>query len=243
MSGNLAIIPVRTGSKRLANKNTRLLDGRPLFVHAIEHARDSGVFDEIHVSTESPDVARVAQEAGAAVPFLRPESLASDTAKLLDVFKAVLETYRQRGRTFDKFCCLWATNPLRTPGDILASLEMFDDETDSVVAGCEFEPPVFCAQHLDERGFLAPLFPDKMWLSSQEMPTVLVDNGTLVWCRTASLFAHDSWMPPHTRPYLMPRSRSVEIDTEDSWRLAEALYAVLEKSTDRSPDVKAGART
>lgn len=225
-SGNLAIIPVRTGSKRLPGKNMLMLDGRPLFIHAVEQAVESGVFDEIHVSTESDEVRRMCASAGIDVPFQRDAELASDTAKLLDVMKFVVRRYEQAGRKFENICVLWATNPLRTADDICESLALLGADTHAVVGACEFEHPIYCAQEADGNGFLAPMFPDKLWLPSSSMPRALVDNGTLVWCRIASLFEYDSWMPPRTRPYIMPRSRSIEIETDDDWKLAQAQYQI-----------------
>lgn len=221
---NIAIIPVRTGSKRLPRKNLLELGGRPLFVHAIEHARDSELFDEIHVSTESEEVVGICRDFGLEVAFKRTDALANDTAKLVDVCKYTLKEFDARGRRFDSFCMLWATNPLRTADDVVESYRLLDVDTDAVVGVAEFDLPVFSALTLDSGKFLSPLFPDMMWRSSQAMPLSVACNGSLCWCKTDALFEHNLWIPPRSRPYLMPRSRSVDLETAEDWDYVQYLF-------------------
>ena len=115
---NIAIIPARSGSKGLKDKNIRNLNGRPLLAWTIEAAVRSGEFDEIMVSTDSEAYAEIARRYGADVPFLRSPATATDTASSWDTVAEVLENCRERGSTFDTFCLLQPTSPLRNAEDI-----------------------------------------------------------------------------------------------------------------------------
>ena len=114
----LAIIPARSGSKGLRDKNIKPMAGKPLMVYSIQAALDSGVFDEVMVSTDSEHYADIAREWGGSVPFLRSETTSTDHASSWDMVKEVLEGYRSLGKEYDSFCLLQPTSPLRTAQDI-----------------------------------------------------------------------------------------------------------------------------
>ena len=115
---NLAIIPARSGSKGLVDKNIKLLDGKPLIAYSIEAALQSGVFDMVMVSTDSEKYAEIAWNYGAQVPFLRSAETSSDTASSWDAVAEVIENYRKLGTVFDTFMLLQPTSPLRTAQNI-----------------------------------------------------------------------------------------------------------------------------
>jgi hypothetical protein len=115
---NLAVIPLRGGSKRLPRKNVRDLLGKPIFAYTVDHAKDSGLFTDILVSTDSPEFAGLAAEHGAPPAFLRPAELATDSASLDDVLLHAVDEFARRGTVFDNVCMLWATSPLRTGRNI-----------------------------------------------------------------------------------------------------------------------------
>ena len=225
---NLAIIPVRMGSKRLKNKNILDFFGRPMFVHTIDAALKSGLFDEIHVSTESERVVKICEEYDLSVKFLRDNDLSSDSASLESVCDYVLDVYRNKFNTsFENFCLLWATAPLRTSGDIVKSYELLTDEADGVVSVTNYDLPVFCAPQENSNGFLIPNFPDKFWLPSQKMPNVYCDNGALCWVRVKAFNEEGVWMPKKTKPYYMKKSRSVDVDTQEDFDMAKYYYSQL----------------
>jgi pseudaminic acid cytidylyltransferase len=224
MKRRLAIIPVRTGSKRLKQKNFKNFHGKPLFHYTVEIALDSGVFDEIHISTESEELAAKCSVFNVAPKFLRPDNLATDSATLQQVCEFVLEEYQQRGSEFDEFCILWATAPMRTIQDILESHQMLSDETDGVISVTDYDLPVFCAQKIGEDNQLDPLFPEMLRLPGSQMPKAVCDNGCLSWVKTDAFWRHRTWLPPKIKGYHMPRHRSVDIDTQEDWDIAEYLY-------------------
>jgi CMP-N-acetylneuraminic acid synthetase len=222
---NIAIIPVRTGSKRLANKNTLDFYGKPMFIHTVQAAVKSKMFDEIHVSTESLDVVEICKKYNLQVKFLRPKKLASDNASLESVCSFVLDKFeKEYGIAFDNFCLLWATAPLRGSQDIISSYGLLTDEFDAVVAVTDYDLPVFCAQEVGEDGFLVPKFPDMFWLPSQKMPKVYCDNGALCWVRVRAFVSEGVWMPKRTKPYFMNKNRSVDIDTKEDMDLAKLYF-------------------
>ena len=122
---NIAIIPARSGSKGLKDKNIKLLNGKPLMNYTIEAAIKSGLFDCVHVSTDSDQYAVIARMCGADVPFLRKPDMASDTASTWDAMRFVLDEYKKRGEEFDILTVLQPTSPLRTSEDISAAYSYF----------------------------------------------------------------------------------------------------------------------
>lgn len=231
MSTNIAIIPVRTGSKRLPNKNTLDFFGKPMFMHTVEAAKKSGLFDEIHVSTESQEVVEICVENDLSVRFLRDQNLANDEASLESVCLFVLDKYKnQYDLEFDNFCLLWATAPLRTSKDVIQSYELMTEEVDAIVSATTYDLPVFCAQEIDSDGFIVPIFPDMFWLPSQKMPKVYCDNGALCWVRVGAFRNEGIWMPKKSKPYIMDKSRSVDIDTKEDLNMAKYLYSQMKFS-------------
>lgn len=120
----IAIIPARSGSKGLLNKNIKLLDGKPLMAYSIDSAIKSGIFDTVFVSTDSDEYEKIATSYGAEVPFLRSEIQSSDTASSWDVVREVLEEYSKRGECFDEVMLLQPTSPLRNVEDILGAMSL-----------------------------------------------------------------------------------------------------------------------
>jgi len=225
---NLAIIPVRTGSKRLTNKNTIDFFGRPMFIHTVDAAIKSGLFDEVHVSTESLEVVKICEQYNLPVRFLRDEELADDTATLESVCAYVLDTFRNEYNiNFNNFCLMWATAPLRTSEDVKRSYDLLTEELDGVVSVTSYDLPVFCAQQENADGFLTPHFPDMFCLPSKKMPDVCCDNGALFWMRVQAFRNEGLWMPKKTRPYYMEKERSVDIDTLEDFDLAKYYYSKI----------------
>lgn len=224
MAKNLAIIPIRMGSKRLPRKNVRDFFGKPIFLYTLEAARNSGLFSEILVSTESEEVRDICRTNGLDLPFMRPDELANDKAQLVQVIEHVLGEYDKIGLYFDNFCILWATAPLRSNEDIQKGYSMLDVDADAVVGVTDYNLPVFCAQSMDDFGGLCPIFPDMLRLPSAKMPNAVCDNGSFCWVKVDSFKRHNTWLPPKIKGYWMPKNRSVDIDTEEDWKLAEYYY-------------------
>ena len=153
---NLAIIPARSGSKGLIDKNIKMLNGKPLMAYTIMAAINSEEFDEVMVSTDSPRYAQIAKEYGAKVPFLRSAETSSDSASSWAMVEEVLGKYRELGREFDSFCLLQPTSPLREANDSKAAYKLFKKEASfAVVSVCEAEhSPLWCGHLPDNKEFI-----------------------------------------------------------------------------------------
>lgn len=137
---HLAIIPARSGSKGLRDKNIKQLQDKPLLAYSIIAAAESGMFGHIMVSTDSKKYAAIAREYGAEVPFLRSEEMSSDTAGTWDLVKEVLHNYKAVGESFDSVCVLQPTSPLRTAEDIRQGYELFTcKKANAVIGVCEMD--------------------------------------------------------------------------------------------------------
>jgi pseudaminic acid cytidylyltransferase len=220
---NLAIIPVRTGSKRLPKKNLLDFHGRPLFTYSIDCALNSDLFDEVHVSTESDEVFAMCTELGVEPAFKRPNELASDNATLQQVCDYVITEYERRGISFDAFCILWATAPLRTADDVRNSNALLFDDVDAVVGVTNYDLPYFSGHILDDNNFIKPIYP-KMLHGDIERPKVVCINSSLCWVSTKAFCEQKTWLPTNLISYFMPRWRSTDIDTKEDLDWAEYLY-------------------
>ena len=149
----LAIITARGGSKRIPRKNIRPFLGKPILLYSIEAALQAGIFDEVMVSTDDPEIAELAKGAGASVPFLRSAQTANDYASTDDVIREVLECYRAAGREFDTFCCIYPTAPFITPKKLYTAMELLKD-AESVMPVTTFPYPVLRSLAVDENGHI-----------------------------------------------------------------------------------------
>ncbi len=221
---NIAIIPARSGSKGLPDKNIKELAGKPLIAYSIEAAVASECFDTVMVSTDSEKYAEIAKKYGAEIPFLRSERTSSDTASSWDMVREVLDGYRKRGDSFDTFCLLQPTSPLRTAEDIKEAYQLYQKKASfAVVSVCEAEhSPLWCG-HLPEDGeFVEFVTPNNM-KQRQAGRKYYRLNGA-IYIVNISRFNHDTFLyQKGSYAYIMDQRRSVDIDTEIDFKLAEVL--------------------
>lgn len=224
----MGFIPARTGSKGVPGKNIKLLAGKPLIVHTIETARSTGLFDYLMVSTDGEEIASIARQAGAEVPFLRPAELATDIAKSIDVLHHAMNWLEREGRRFDWVMYLQPTSPLRSSDDIIAACRlMFEKKAAAVVSVCEVDhhpwwsntlPPDLCMNEF--------IRPDVTGTRRQELPTYYRINGAIYLAQWDFIRHRHSWYGPHTFAYIMPKERSVDIDDPLDFVVAEALLTM-----------------
>ncbi|MGH7719447.1 MAG: cytidylyltransferase domain-containing protein [Gemmatimonadaceae bacterium] len=223
----LALVPARSGSKGLPDKNVLSFAGIPLLAHAVQCARASGVCARVVVSTDSQAVAELACAHGADVPFLRPAELATDDAPILPVVQHAIEAVETAdGCRYEAVLLLQPTSPLRLPDDIVAAARLLaaDREADGVIAVNEPEvhPHTLCA--LDRRGYLEDLVPGASALDRrQEAPPVYRINGLLYLWRRDFVLAASNWRSGRLRPYDVPAWRGVDIDDRETFRAAESV--------------------
>lgn len=224
----VAIIPARGGSKRLPRKNILELDGRPLLVHTVGHAFDSGVFSQVIVSTDDDEIAAIALKAGATVHERGP-ALIHYEARIRDVCFAVLQEMPDVFQNVDNFCVLSATSALRLPEDIVESHEIFRRGYRFVTSVCRYFFYPHAALYVDEAGMMRHWRPELSTCQGQEVPDFFVENGAINWCDIAAftqsreLLGNNAWF------YMMPHYRSIDVDTEEDFIALKAIYQYLRK--------------
>ncbi|AUS28881.1 acylneuraminate cytidylyltransferase family protein [Paenibacillus sp. P2(2022)] len=222
----LAVIPARSGSKGLPGKNIRLLHEKPLIQYSIEAALNSGCVDEVVVTTDSEDIARVSSQAGAAVPFIRPAELATDVAKSIDVLKHAVEFYEQtKNQYFDVIMLLQPTSPLRNALDIKEAYTLFlNNQADSLQSvNLSGEQP-YLLREMDNGKLTAYLKDEREHLRRQDLKELYALNGAIYIVKRDLLMNSDTLVGPHNCGYIMPRERSVDIDDEFDLKMAEFFW-------------------
>ena len=231
---NLAIITARSGSKGLPHKNIKLLCGKPLLAYSIIAAKESGMYDKIVVSTDSPEYAKIALEWGAEVPFFRSDLNSSDTATSWDTCREVLESYRKLGEEFDTFTILQPTSPLRTGEDIKEAFNLMDEKNaDFVVGVCKAEHPISLYNTIPEDLSLAGYLEQKNNTRRQAFGTCYRLNGALYIVRTKALPENNFIYIDGSFAYVMPEERSIDIDTELDFVIAEVVMRHFEKKDEK----------
>lgn len=222
---NLAIIPARSGSKGLPDKNIKPLAGKPLMAYSIEAALESGIFDTVYVSTDSEKYAETARKYGADVPFLRSKEASSDTASSMDAVWEALHNYELESKTFDTVTLLQPTSPLRTAEDIrCAHRIMVEKGAEAVVSVCEVDhSPLWC-NTLPENGCMDGFLIPEAYLPRQSLRTYYRLNGAIYMISTAALLRKKRLVyDADCYAYIMPRIRSIDIDEPVDFLIAETL--------------------
>jgi CMP-N-acetylneuraminic acid synthetase len=225
LSGNLiAIIPARGGSKRLPGKNTRPFFGHPMLAYSVSATLNSGLFDEVIVSSDDPAIGRIAEWYGASF-MLRPPELANDTAQLVDVARHVLDVLRSRGIEPEAICQCMPNCPLVRSKDIVEHWRMFNDRERlfqiSVIPYRGVYPQ--WAVIADEQRIGRWLFSERSLVRSQDLPSTFCPTGAIWWARTKDFLAQKAFYgsPFHLAP--MDANRGIDIDDEEDLKLAELL--------------------
>ena len=243
MPSAVAFIPARQGSKRVPGKNVRVVRDHPLLAYTIAPALESGVFDDVIVSTDSEEIAAIARHYGADVPFLRPAAFAGDTSPDIEWLDYTLRELRRQGRTWDCFSLLRPTSPFRTADTIRRAWSLFtaQDGVDSLRAVEK------CAQHPGKmwvvRGNrMFPLLPlglvarkpqggehglEQPWHSTpyQALPPVYVQNASLEIAWTRVVFERRTIAGDVLVPFLTDAYEGFDINDPMDWTIAERLLA------------------
>ena len=220
---NLAIITARSGSKGLRDKNIKLLNGEPLISYSITVAKDSGMFDEIMVSTDSEIYADIAKKFGASVPFLRSDENSGDKSSSWDVVIEVLKNYKNKGIEFDTVCLLQPTSPLRISDDIKKGYSLLKDSIDSITAVCVVDhSPLWCTT-LESDLSLDTFRETLADVPRQALKQYYRINGALYIRKIEYVDDKISVLNCKEKAYIMPRERSIDLDTELDFRIAECI--------------------
>ena len=223
----LAIIPARGGSKGLPGKNIKLLGDLPLICHTIKAALDSNLIDRVIVSTENDEIASIAKNCGAEVPFMRSIDLASDTSMVMDSYLQVVDMItKENSKLIESFVALLPTVPLRTSKDIDNAIQIFNDKNaNSVISVVEASAPVYWHRSISKEGILENFLPEFNALKNrQELKKTYLPNGAVYVFRTEVLRSTREYYTSKTYPYIMPKERSADIDDNFDFEWARYLF-------------------
>ena len=218
----LAIIPARSGSKGLKDKNIKMMNGKPMIAYTIEAAQNSKIFEDIIISTDSEKYAEIAKKYGGSVPCLRDKKLANDNAKSSDVILDILNRVEKK---YDLFILLQPTSPLRTEKNIIEAYKMYlEKKANSVVSVCEMEHSPLWANILNEErrmdSFLKGIDVNK---NRQELETYYRINGALYIANVEYFKKYQNFYYKDSYAYVMKKENSIDIDDELDFKIAEYL--------------------
>lgn len=222
----LYIIPARGGSKGIPGKNIKLLGGKPLICHSIDHALAAGAArEDICLTTDDAAIRKAGEDYGIEVPFLRPAYLATDTCGSREVMLHALEFYENLRGAYDAIVLLQPTSPLRVAADITGACALYKPGVDMVVSVTEAATnPYYNAFETGEDGVLHISKGDGRFTRRQDAPAVWEYNGAVYVINPASLRAMPMGCFPCRIPYPMPRERSLDLDTPLDWMIMERLF-------------------
>lgn len=227
-SAVIAIIPARGGSKRIPGKNIKYLGDKPLIAYTIAAAHDSGLFERVVVSTDNQDIAQVALQYGAEVPFLRGENLADDLTPVSSVTVDALLRLDPVGDRFDSVAQLMANCPLRNAADVSDSYKQFQTtraESQLSVVRYGWQNP-WWAMRQNERHELEAVFKQQITARSQDLPELYCPTGAIWWARTGVLRRTKTFHVDNRTGWEIPWQRGIDIDTFDDWAMVEVLFGL-----------------
>tara|TARA_R110001583_G_scaffold169781_2_gene322998 strand:- start:14057 stop:14743 length:687 start_codon:yes stop_codon:yes gene_type:complete len=226
---NIAIIPARGGSKRIPRKNIKAFHGKPMIAYSIEAALESGCFDKIIVSTDDNEIAEIAKQYGAQVPFIRPAEISDDYATTLDVIAHALKWCVENGMEVTNACCIYATAPFISASSLQEGMvALSTGDLDYAFSATSYAFPIQRAIKLDKECRVNMFQPENLNTRSQDLEEAYHDAGQFYWGKTNAFLEKRAIFGYNSKAVLLPRKRVQDIDTQEDWELAEALYRVIE---------------
>ncbi|MCI9046369.1 MAG: pseudaminic acid cytidylyltransferase [Hungatella sp.] len=223
----IAIITARGGSKRIPKKNLRDFCGKPIIAYSIEAAIESEMFEEVMVSTDSVEIASIAEEYGAKVPFLRSAETSDDFATTSDVIKEVLSRYEQFSQKFDLFCCIYPTAPFVTAGKLKNAIAKINSsDATALIPVVQFSFPPQRAMIIENEK-IRYMYPEFERIRSQDLQPIYHDCGQFYICKVDAFKESGSIITKKTIAFIMPEEEVQDIDNISDWILAEEKYRLF----------------
>ena len=228
MTENIAIIPARGGSKRIPRKNIKAFAGKPMIGYAIEAALACEAITRVVVTTDDDEIAAIAEDFGAELPFRRPPELADDITPTVPVIQHAIQACRTRGFKFENVCCIYPGVPFIRTGDLDEGLALLIEHGSNgytfPVTG--FPSPIQRALKRGEGGAVEPFNPEHVSTRTQDLEPAFFDAGQFYWAHA------DTWISganihANGRAIVLPEWRVVDIDTPEDWDRAEALHRAI----------------
>jgi len=229
MGNAVAIIPARGGSKRIPKKNIKDFHGKPLIAYSIEVALNSKLFDRVIVSTDDEEIASIAKEYGAEVPFLRPKNLSDDFTGTEDVIVHVLNQLQDSGKCYKYACTLYATAPLLQEKYLIEGFEKLKNSTAIYAFSVTSMPfPIQRTFKIDDNNRCEMFTPQYYLTRSQDLEEAYQDAGQFYW-RKIDQKSHEIMFGKDSIPIVLPRYLVQDIDTLEDWKRAEIMYQILKE--------------
>jgi len=230
MLGNICIIPARGGSKRIPRKNIKLFYGKPIIAYSIEAAIKSNLFDEVMVSTDDEEIANIAKQHGAKVPFMRSAKNADDFSGTGDVAFEVLVQYSNIGKEFTTACCIYATAPFVNENRLIECFNLLtDNEFDAVFPLAKYNSPIWRSYYISENESVKMNFPENEAKRSQDLSDSFYDAGQFYWFKTAAfqLLENKNSFGIHKGAIVLNDMEVQDIDNTEDWEIAEMKFEYL----------------
>ena len=233
MQTRLAIIPARGGSKRIPNKNIRNFCGKPIISYILDEAKKSGLFNTIHVSTDSKQIIKVVEDLGFKIDFVRPSDLADDYTPIMPVLKFVVEEYEKKGLLFDEVWMLMPCACLITATDLLNASDSYEESNQEIpfLTVCSYPAPVERGFKMIEENRLEPLNKAMFLHRSQDLEKKYFDTGSFaIYPMQIIKSCEDGLIDQGYKGWVLPKSKAVDIDDEEDWKIAEAIFSARNNS-------------
>ena len=225
----LAVIPARGGSKRIPRKNIKHFCGKPMLAWSVEAAMQSGCFDHIIVSTDDAEIADIARQCGAQVPFMRPESLSDDHTGTTAVMAHAINWVAAQGQTPQQDCCLYATAPFVNADDLCRGLAVLSDTgSDYAFSVTSYAFPIQRAIRITQAKRVEMFNPEHFNTRSQDLEEAYHDAGQFYWGRASAWLGNKMIFGATSAPVILPRHRVQDIDTAEDWLRAEWLFQAMQ---------------
>lgn len=228
----LAIIPARGGSKRIPRKNIKPFCGKPMIAWSIEAALQSGCFDQVVVSTDDAEIAEVACQHGAQVPFMRPAELSDDHTGTTAVIAHAINWFAAHSQTPAQVCCLYATAPFVSADDLCRGLAVLTERgSDYAFSVTSYAFPIQRAIRITSADRVEMFNAEHFNTRSQDLEEAYHDAGQFYWGRAEAWLERKMIFSPAAAPVMLPRHRVQDIDTPEDWMRAEWMFKALQAQT------------
>lgn len=224
---NVAVIPARGGSKRIPRKNIKPFCGKPMIAYSIEAAKASELFDKVLVSTDDNNIAEIAKDFGAEVPFIRPAELADDYTGTDEVFIHALNNLINNDKNYRNACCIYPAAPLLKVSLLSEGLDrLIANNATSCFPVLEFCSPIVRALEINKKGRLSLILPKYKSIRTQDLQSFYHDAGQFYWVNIEKYLKVKSILCNNSIPIVLPKYEVVDIDSDEDWKFAELLYSM-----------------
>jgi pseudaminic acid cytidylyltransferase len=224
----VAIIPARIGSKRIPKKNIKTFLSKPIIAYSIQAALETNLFDRVIVSTDSQELGDIAASYGAEFPFIRPAELSDDFTGTDSVILHALNWLIDHGTDVKYICCIYATAPFIDSKHIKTGLELLKEQNaTSAFSVTTYPYPIYRSLRVNNNKRLEMIWPEYLNSRSQDLSEVYHDAGQFYWAESKKYLVEKTFFSQDAVPVILPRYLVQDIDTDEDWQRAEAMYKAL----------------